>query len=57
MMIRWCKELGVTTINFVRRPEQIEELRALGADYVVDLSDKESIMETITQLQKEVAPT
>jgi NADPH:quinone reductase-like Zn-dependent oxidoreductase len=57
MLIRWCKQLGITTINFVRRPEQVEELRALGADHVIDLSDKENLMETITQLQKEVSPT
>ena len=38
-VIAVAKELGVGTINFVRRPELIDELLALGADVVVTDDD------------------
>lgn len=33
-VIQLARDLGIRTISFVRRPEVIEELRALGADHV-----------------------
>jgi len=36
MFIRYCKEKGVKTINTVRQDRYIEELKALGADYVLN---------------------
>ena len=38
MLVRACREDGVPLVNVVRRPEQVELLRALGADYVCDSS-------------------
>lgn len=35
MVIRLGKHFGFRTINVVRRPEQVEELKALGADVVL----------------------
>lgn len=34
-LIQIARHLGIQTVNFVRRPELIEELKALGADIVV----------------------
>jgi len=36
MVIRAMKEIGVKTINTVRQDKYIEELKALGADYVLN---------------------
>jgi NADPH:quinone reductase-like Zn-dependent oxidoreductase len=33
-VIQLARDLGIRTISFVRRPEVVEELRALGADHV-----------------------
>jgi NADPH2:quinone reductase len=56
MLIRWCKALGIRTINIVRKAEQVDELKALGADYVLNSND-EGLIPTITQLREEVGAT
>lgn len=38
MLNRLCQADGVALVNIVRRPDQAEQLRGLGADYVVDSS-------------------
>lgn len=38
MLIKVCADAGAPLVNIVRRPEQAEELRALGAAHVVDSS-------------------
>jgi NADPH-dependent curcumin reductase CurA len=38
MLVRLCKEEQVPLVNIVRKPEQGEILRSLGAEYVVDSS-------------------
>ncbi|MXO72662.1 zinc-binding dehydrogenase [Alteraurantiacibacter buctensis] len=38
MLVRICKEDGLGLVNIVRKPEQAELLRKLGAEYVVDSS-------------------
>ena len=38
MLNRLCQTDGVDLVNIVRRPEQAEQLRSLGAEYVVDSS-------------------
>lgn len=38
MLVRLCLEEGVALVNVVRRPEQAELLRGLGATYVCDSS-------------------
>jgi NADPH:quinone reductase-like Zn-dependent oxidoreductase len=39
MIIRLAKRDGIRTINVVRRPEAIDELRAMGADVVISTSN------------------
>ena len=38
MLNRICLDDGVGLVNLVRKPEHVEQLRALGAQYVVDTS-------------------
>ena len=63
MVIRLGKEYGFRTINVVRRPEQVEELKRIGADVVIvyepessatDLS--QSVAETTTSLKYAIDP-
>lgn len=51
MVIRLGKRFGFITINIVRRKEQVEELKSLGADEVLVFDGKES---SINELHKEV---
>jgi len=46
MVIRLGKHFGFRTINVVRRPEQAEELRREGAEYVV-ASNAESVVDKV----------
>ncbi|KAH7415985.1 hypothetical protein KP509_14G069800 [Ceratopteris richardii] len=39
MFIQYAHHQGVKTINLVRRNEQIEELKALGADEVININE------------------
>jgi len=39
MLVRLGLKHGVPVINVVRRPEQVDLLRALGAKYVLDSSE------------------
>lgn len=41
MMVKYCKAEGMTLVNLVRRKEQVELLRGLGAEYVVSTSDED----------------
>ena len=38
MLVRICADDGVPLVNVVRKPEQVELLRGIGAEHVVDLS-------------------
>ena len=38
MLVKSCKDDGVTLINVVRKPEQVETLKKLGAEYICDTS-------------------
>lgn len=38
MLVKLCAEEGVPLVNIVRKPQQVETLRALGAQYVCDSS-------------------
>ena len=42
MLIRLCaKEKDIKTINLVRKEEQVQPLKDIGADYVINTSDKD----------------
>lgn len=49
MVIQYSKKLGIKTINVVRRQEQIQELKDLGADEVID-SSTEDIAERVKEI-------
>ncbi|MDA8786790.1 NADH oxidase [Porticoccaceae bacterium] len=38
MLVKICKDDGVSLINVVRKPEQVETLKKLGAEYICDTS-------------------
>jgi NADPH:quinone reductase len=38
MLVKICQEDGVSLINVVRKPEQVEVLKKLGAEYICDTS-------------------
>ena len=39
MLVRICKEDGIPLVNIVRKQEQVELLKALGAQYVCNMSE------------------
>jgi NADPH:quinone reductase-like Zn-dependent oxidoreductase len=49
LVIQFCKRAGIRTIGTVRRPDLIDELKALGADEIIDVS-RESVTERVKQL-------
>jgi mitochondrial enoyl-[acyl-carrier protein] reductase / trans-2-enoyl-CoA reductase len=48
-MIQVCKHKGIKTINVVRRAEQVEELKSLGADEVI-VSTEEDIPARVNEI-------
>lgn len=50
-IIQLARQMGVRTVNFVRRPDDLrEELTALGADLVVGESDEDVVKSTLALL-------
>jgi NADPH:quinone reductase-like Zn-dependent oxidoreductase len=49
MFIQLAKHKGIKTINLVRRDSQIEELKAIGADEVINYT-KEDVVDRVKQL-------
>lgn len=41
MIVRLARRFSITTINIVRRPEQVDLLRSMGAEYVFNVNDPE----------------
>ncbi len=39
MIVRLARRFSIATINIVRRPEQVELLRKIGAEHVLDVND------------------
>lgn len=56
MMVRWSTENNYPLINVVRRPEQVETLKEIGAKYVLNSSDP-NFNDDLTRLCKELAAT
>lgn len=53
MLIRLCKEKEVPLINIVRKPEQQEELKQMGAEFVLN-SEKEGFEKEFFKLAKKL---
>lgn len=54
MLVRACKEAGITLVNVVRRQEQVDMLKGLGAEHVVNTSEddwKEKAKALFTELK------
>lgn len=50
-IIQLARQMGVRTVNFVRRPDELrEELTALGADLVVGENDEDVVKSTLALL-------
>lgn len=49
MMIALCKHWGVKLINVVRRSDAVQELKDLGAEYVI-ATDKEDVTEKVKEI-------
>ncbi len=50
-IIQLAREMGVKTVNFVRRPDELrDELTALGADLVVGEDDGDVVKNTLARL-------
>jgi len=49
IVLQLARARGFRTINVVRRPEQAEELRALGADEVI-VSEREDLVERVREI-------
>ncbi|WP_428248232.1 zinc-binding dehydrogenase [Ferrovibrio sp.] len=51
MLVRTCRQDGVPLVNIVRRPEQVDELRALGAEHVCNSTAPEFRQELAQALE------
>ena len=40
MLIKWCKILSIPLVNLVRRQEQVDILKSIGAEYVINTSEE-----------------
>lgn len=50
MLQRLCLAEGIALVNIVRRPEQVEPLRSLGAEHVLDMSSPDFFDELVDAL-------
>lgn len=48
-LIQIAKVRGIKTINVVRRDSQIEELKQIGADYVINY-EKEDLVQRVNEI-------
>ncbi|KXN64915.1 NAD(P)-binding protein [Conidiobolus coronatus NRRL 28638] len=53
ILIQFAKARGLKTINLVRRKEQIDDLKAIGADVVFSTEDGTDIVEEIKKITNE----
>lgn len=56
MFVRYCKKHGKTLINIVRRKEQVDILREIGAELVLD-SSHQNFTEDLREMIKKYKPT
>ena len=50
MLVKICQDDGVPLINVVRKPEQVETLKKLGAEYICDTSDPDFMTSLVDAL-------
>lgn len=53
MLVKFCKQLEIPLINIVRRKEQVDILKDLGAEYIVD-SSSETYFDDLYNLSHEL---
>lgn len=41
MLVKICRDDGIPLVNVVRKPEQVETLKNIGAEYICDTSDSD----------------
>lgn len=56
MINRVCRDEGIPLINIVRRPEQVQILKDLGAEHILNSSD-EGFLDTLQELTKKLRAT
>lgn len=56
MLVRICAADGVGLVNIVRRPEQVQTLKAIGAEHVVD-SSQPDFAQRLTEAIRETGAT
>jgi NADPH:quinone reductase-like Zn-dependent oxidoreductase len=54
MIIRLARHCGFKTINIVRRQQQVEELKAIGADHVLVFDDKTQSPDDLRQAVQQI---
>ena len=40
MLVKWCKILNIPLVNLVRRQEQVDILKSIGAEYVINTAEE-----------------
>ncbi len=50
MLVKLCKADGVPLVNIVRKQEQVDILKALGAEHVVNSADKDFMQQLVAAL-------
>ena len=56
ILVKYAQKLSIPLINIVRRPEQVQILEALGAEYIVN-SSSETFKEDLTALVQKLNAT
>ncbi len=56
MLVKLCQSDGIPLVNIVRRPEQVELLKSLGAKFVLDSSESD-FMDSLTDALAETGAT
>ena len=50
MLVKICKDDGIPLVNIVRKAEQVEVLKSLGAEYVCNTSDESFMQDLVAAL-------
>ena len=51
MLVKLCQEDGVPLVNIVRKPEQVELLKGLGAEHVVNSSEPDFMAQLVAAIE------